>query len=196
MFMVALPFVLSLVLNLPALSTSFMPTGDTFFVFSGFGAFAKHLRQYGEIPLWLPTSAFGGPADWRQLQLLSPCNWLFAVAAAVFGKADLLWLFKLSFLLEQSLYGLSCVWLAGLLFRRTTAKVFFVIAAVMASGSWKQILSNLRLVAPVPWMIGLLLLAFRRKSRALLLASLLPVPIAAYGNSYYLLAYYESDQDK
>ena len=63
---------------------------------------------------------------------------------------------------------LGFVWLAGLLFRRTTAKVFFVIAAGMASGSWNQIIFNLRYVAPVPWMIGLLLLAFRRQSRVLL----------------------------
>lgn len=184
-----IPLALSVLMNLPALQSSFIPTHDSFFCFSCFAIFAKHLRQFGEIPLWLPNSIYGMPPDYRQLVGLSPISWLFILISLIFRHADLLCLFKLSLILEQALFGASCAWLAHLLFRRFSVQIFFVISSMMSCDLWHQPFFNLRQMVPLPWIIGLMLLAFRRKSRLLLFASAGPILAAAYGLSFYFSAY-------
>jgi hypothetical protein len=141
------------------------------------------------MPLWLPDSAYGMPSDWRQLASFSPASWLFILISVIFRNADLLFLYKLSLIFEQTLFGASCAWLASLFFRRIPVQIFFVIAAMMTCSLWHQPFFNIRQLMPLPWIIGLMLLAFRRKSRLLLFASAWSIFAAAYGLPYYCMAY-------
>lgn len=174
-----------IITNGPALRSEALPSHDTLYAFSGFAIFSKHLKQYGEIPLWRPYSTFGSASDWLQLQQLSPASCFFSLLSAVRMSDNLVVTYKISILAEQALFAGACCWLSGLMYRNFFATIIFVISSLLTVYSWEQVFMNLRWVAGLPWILIFLHLGFQKRSRPFLLLSTLFVVSIVHGASYY-----------
>jgi hypothetical protein len=167
---------LVVLINLPYLSSRFVPAHDSRSVFSIFSYFYNHALVEHELPRWMAYGAFGIKSGFFQFYCLSASSYLFMLVGVLFGIQDSLHVFALSLVGEQLLFLLGVYLLSRRLFADRFT-VFIVCFGAVCSTVWYwQLFFNFRMVHLLPltlhflfrfssekkpeflWMTGILLL--------------------------------------
>jgi len=150
-------------INLPYFNPLFIPQHDTLYNFHIFYFFYNEYFFRHTIAQWMPYGAYGMPAALFQLGVLSPAEYLTGFWGACFGVKDVMFLFKISALLDQLTFLLGMYYLARMLFEKRMI-VLFVCIASFCSMEWAyQIFWNLRIHEFFPLALYFLFLFFERK---------------------------------
>ena len=99
--------ILLYVINLPSFRPDFVPVHDSMFNFEMFHYFYNEFFYNSQPAQWIPYYNFGFPAHYFYLYILTPFSYLAMLWGKIFHVTDVLYLFKISLLLEQMIFLLS-----------------------------------------------------------------------------------------
>lgn len=161
-------WIVLMISNAHYLSRAFFPIHDTLEVFTFFHYFYCEWFVRGEIPQWFPQVTYGVPTNFYQLRNITPIYYVFMLLGKLFGIKDVIFLFKIAVLGEQSIFLLGMYVLSRYLFKHR-ATVILVSLIAIAGIVWHSAINfNFRLYAFFPLVTYLLLLFFEKKKEGYL----------------------------
>ena len=141
---------LTVAINLPYLSSHFVPSHDTKIVLAAFIDYYSHFFHESALPRWLPYGQYGVTGALSHLGLMSPGCYLCGLVGGLLRARDALLVFKLSVLCDQLILLIGSYTLGRQLFARHSTAVF-VSAGTMCSTVWYfQVLFNFRIYYALP----------------------------------------------
>jgi hypothetical protein len=112
-----------------------LPFHDSIHQYQFFHFAYSHVREFGEIPLWVPYGSYGVAAALFQLANLTPASYLVGAVGVVIGAANTLQLFKLTVFLEVVLYGVGLLLFARAAYDHPLSRWLVVLGGLL-SLSW------------------------------------------------------------
>ena len=119
----------------PYWPSAVLPFHDSLHKYQFFHFAYSHVREFGEIPLWVPYGSYGVAAALFQLAILTPASYLVGAVGVIVGAANTLLLFKLSVFIEVVLYGLGLLLLARSAYEHPLSRWLVVLGGLL-SLSW------------------------------------------------------------
>ena len=114
---------LVVIISAPTLSDRYIPYHDTLLCFNLFYYFYNHLFFEGTLAQWMPHYAYGLPAAYWQIFALTPASYVAMGLGLLFRVTDVLWLFKISILIEHLFFVLGMFVLSRYLFKNISTIV-------------------------------------------------------------------------
>lgn len=165
----------------------FFPSHDTQFVYQIFFTTYNELLQHGELPCWRPYDSYGMPAGLYGFFSLSFAQSSAMLLGWLIGEPDVLFLFKLSMVLEQSVLALGAFLLARRMSGRPGAG-FLAAAGLVSVCIWNhQIWWNFRILYALPLVIWLAVRAVQDRSPGSGGAAALVYAMHLFGNLQYFI---------
>ena len=132
--MLGILLLITLLANLPVLSSRFVFVHDTLQRFAWFHYLYSHLFFFDEIPKWIPLICYGIPCDWT-LWVMHPTDLICMGLGWCLGVADALLLFKWATILVQFIYVYGFFLLCRQCFH-SALTVFLICLAAILTNSW------------------------------------------------------------
>jgi len=144
-------------INLPYLSSRFVPGHDAGYIFGIFSYFYNNLLAAHELPLWMAYGTYGIPSGVFQVDFLSASSHFFMALGALFHVRDAHLMFVLSILGEQLLFLLGIYLLSRRLFADRLTVLMVGFAAVCSVLWYWQLFFNFRMQHLIPLALYFLL---------------------------------------
>src|SRR5262249_14336194 len=126
---------LLLAANLPFCTDATLPTHDTFYALQVFHYFYSELLIHGRMPEWAPYYLCGTHTNYEQILFFTPTGCLTILAGLWFKVTDVLLLFRISMLLEQTTFLLGIYLLSRRLYA-SRITIAFVCACGIGLSFW------------------------------------------------------------
>ncbi|MES2206951.1 MAG: YfhO family protein [Pseudomonadota bacterium] len=127
--------ILSLLIFFPYFNNSVIPFHDTLLKYQFFHFSYSHLFNFNELPRWIPYGSYGISANFFQLIMLSPGNYLTDIIGLAFRITNTLFLFKLSILIDFIIYIFGIQLFANEAYKSKVATTVVTLSAI-GSFSW------------------------------------------------------------
>jgi hypothetical protein len=146
--------VVAVIVNSPYFANDYFPTHDTLYAFQIFSFYYSELFITGELPWWLPHTAFGTPIDFA-ITSFGPFQYLALVVGQLFGVRETLLLFSISLLLDSLLLGLGSFLFCHHILKDKFAAVVCVISILFLVFYDRQIYFNFKILVNLPLVLYL-----------------------------------------
>jgi len=176
---------IAVLINLPSLLGYILPAHDTMYMFQVFYYFYNDFFISGDIPRWLPFGFYGVQSDNILIAILSPSTYFVGLIGYIAGVKNILLLFNLSILLEEIIFLFGTYLLAGYLFRHKGIAFIVSLTALCGSVLTVQFLLNFHIYSSLPFIIYLLIRAFRTYSYKFFFLAMIVFIISLFGNPPY-----------
>ena len=139
--------------NLYYFRPDFLPVADMMDGFCHFFYFYNEFYFHHHLARWMPTSFYGIPTIFPQLNSISPMNYFFGLIGFLLRVQNVLLLWKVSIVLEQLFFVSGLYLLSRRLFISKSAVFFICLGGSLSILWWDQIIFNYRLYTMVPWIL-------------------------------------------
>ena len=178
--------IMCIAVNIPFFSSSYYPVHDTLEVFQTFSYFYQQVIISHEIPLWLPATAYGLPAD-GYLYTLGPFQYLSLIFGFVFNIQNALVLFTISLVGDTLFLALGTY-----LFCRHNIKERWIPIVCVFSMVWlvpydQQIYFNFKVLLPIPLSLYWMQLGVERLNLGYIFSAFTNLLCWTFGSAPYFL---------
>ncbi|MBF0609976.1 MAG: YfhO family protein [Magnetococcales bacterium] len=172
------------------LEDNWLPIYDSLYRYQVFHFFYNEMATNGEFPRWMPYGSYGIATYYFMWAGLSPGSLLIALLGLLFHQNDILFLFRLSMMVDAVLYLTGVALLCATLMQSWYARILVVLTALLTLSWWFQPYFNLYVIYGLPWMMLALVWFFQQQEGRYLWMAGIVAALSFIGNVPYIAPVY------
>lgn len=178
---------LSILVNMPYFSESYYPAHDTLTVFQFFSYFFSQLSLAHDIPMWLPSTAFGMPIEPYLLFSFGPFQYMSLAIGYLFNIQNTLNLFSISIIGDTLFLAFGTYLFCRHSMQSRWIPIACVISLLLLVQFDQQIYWNFKILLPIPFSLYFAHRGIESLNPAYLLCSMTVLLCFSFGSLPYVL---------